>query len=83
MQPLGGESKWRTRRSKVIDTNIRRVIPFSRSSTQAALFTCSARGENRAQEIYTCFYVQGPWAVHVVLRDAVSYVPSYIPKSQL
>ena len=50
MQPLGGESKWGTRRSKAIDSNIRGVIPFSRSSTQAALLTCGARGENRAHE---------------------------------
>ena len=51
MQPQGGESKWGTRRSKAIDSNIRGVIPFSRSSTQAALLICSARGENRAHEI--------------------------------
>ena len=24
---------------------------------------------------YACFYVQGPWVVHVVLRDAVSLCP--------
>ena len=35
---------------KAIDTNILGVIPFSRSSTQAALLTCGARGENRAHE---------------------------------
>ena len=50
MQPLGGKFKWGTRRSKAIDSNIRGVIPFSRSSTQAALLTCGARGENRAHE---------------------------------
>ena len=50
MQPLGGESKWGARRSKAIDSNIRGVIPFSRSSTQAALLTCGARGKNRAHE---------------------------------
>ena len=52
MQPLGGESKWGTRRSKAIDSNIRGVIPFSRSSTQVALLTCGARGENRAHEFF-------------------------------
>ena len=35
---------------KAIGTNIREVIPFSPSSTQAALLTCGARGENRAHE---------------------------------
>ena len=50
MQPLGGESKWRTRRFKAIDSNIREVISFSRNSTQAALLICSARGENRGHE---------------------------------
>ena len=35
---------------KAIDTIIRKVIPFSRSSTQATLLTCGARGENRAHE---------------------------------
>ena len=35
---------------KAIVTNIRGVIPFSPSSTQAALLTCGARGENRAHE---------------------------------
>ena len=35
---------------KAIDTNIRGVIPSSRSSTQAALLACGARGENRAHE---------------------------------
>ena len=55
MQPLGGESKWRTRRSKAIDSNIRGVIPFPRSSTHAALLICSARGENRAHETLHLF----------------------------
>ena len=41
---------WTTRRSKAIDPNVRGVIPFSRCSTQAALLTCGARGENRAHE---------------------------------
>ena len=50
MQPLGGESKWRTRRSKTTDSSIRGVILFPRSSTQAALLICSARGENPAHE---------------------------------
>ena len=50
MQPLGGEYKWGTRRSNAIDSNIRGVIPFSRSSTQADLLTCGARGENRAHK---------------------------------
>ena len=52
MQPLRGESKWRTRRFKAIDTTFRGVIPFSRSSTQADLLTSSARDKNRAHEFF-------------------------------
>ena len=60
MQPLGGESKWTTRRSKAIDSNIRGVIHFPRSSTQAALLTSSARGENRAHEVLHLILRSGP-----------------------
>ena len=57
---------------KAIDTNIRGVIPSSRSSTQAALLTCGARGENTVlTTFYTCFYIQGPWSVRAALRDVV------------
>ena len=44
------ESKLRTRHSKATGSNIRGVTPFPRSSTQAALLACSARGENHAHE---------------------------------
>ena len=36
---------------KAIRTNIRGIMPSSRRSTQAALLTCGARGENRAHEL--------------------------------
>ena len=55
---------------KAIGTNIRGIIPSSRSSTQAALLTCGARGENRAHEFLHLLYIQGPWAVRIVV-DAV------------
>ena len=61
--------------SKAIDTNIRRITPSSRSSTQAALLTCGARGENRAHEFLHLFYIQGPWAVCIVVDDAVFKSP--------
>ena len=56
---------------KAIITNIQGVIPFSRSSTQAALLTCGARGENRAHEFLHLLYIQGPWVIRVALREAV------------
>ena len=40
---------------QAIDSNIRGVIPFPRSSTQAAFLTCGARGENRAHEFLHLF----------------------------
>ena len=46
----GRSPSGQTRRSKAIDSNVRGVIPFSRRSTQAALLTCGARGENRTHE---------------------------------
>ena len=42
---------------KAIVMNIRGVIPFSRSSTQAALLTRGARGENRANEFFTPAFI--------------------------
>ena len=62
---------------KAIDTNVRGVIPSSRISTQAALLTCGARGENRAHEFLHLLYFQGPWAVRAVLccGDAVFKFP--------
>ena len=56
---------------KAIDTNVRGIIPSSRSSTQVALLTCSARGENRAHEFLHLLYIQGPWVVRIVVDDAV------------
>ena len=51
MQPRGrSQNGQHVAPRKAIDTNIRGVIPSSRSSTQAALLTCGARGENRAHE---------------------------------
>ena len=68
---------------KAIDTNIRGVIPSSRSSTQAALLTCGARGENRAHEFLHLLYIQGPWAVRAVLCCATLFpVPSYTRTSR-
>ena len=45
---------------KAIDTNIRGVIPFSRCSTQAGLFTCGACGENRAHEVLHLIFLSRP-----------------------
>ena len=53
-------SKSRTRRSNAIDTNIRGVIPVPRSSTQAALLTSSARGENRVHEFLHLLLLSRP-----------------------
>ena len=51
MQPRGrSQNGQHVDPRKAIDTNIRGVIPSSRSGTQAALLTCGARGENRAHE---------------------------------
>ena len=70
---------------KAIDTNIRGVIPSSRSSTQAALLTCRARGENRAHEFLHLLLYSRPLGCScgAVLCDAVScpLVHSYISKS--
>ena len=52
MQPRGrSQNGQHAAPRNAIDTNIRGVIPSSRSSTQAALLTCGARGENRAHEL--------------------------------
>ena len=75
-------SKSRTRRSKVIGSNIRGVISVPRSDTQVALLTSSARGENRAHEFHTCFYFQGPWAVRLVVDD-VPFLVSYLKALEL
>ena len=70
---------------KAIDTNIQGVIPSSRSSTQAALLTCGARGENRAHEFLHLLLYPRPLGCScgAVLCDAVfcPLVHSYIPKS--
>ena len=51
MQPRGrSQNGQRVALRKAIDTNIRGVIPSSRSSTQVAFLTCGARGENHAHE---------------------------------
>ena len=58
----------RTRRSKATTLNIRGETSFSRSSSQMSLLTSSACDENRAHEcFYTFFYIQGPWAVRIVV----------------
>ena len=75
MQPRGrSQNGQQVAPRKAIDTNIRGIIPFSRSSTQAALLTCGARGENRAHEFLHLLYIQGPWAVRIVV-DAVFKSP--------
>ena len=75
MQPRGrSQNGQHVAPRKAIDTNIRGIIPSSRSSTQAAL-TCSARGENRAHEFLHLLYIQGSWAVRIVVDDAVFKSP--------
>ena len=86
MQPRGrSQNGQHVAPRKAIDTNIRGVIPYSRSSTQAALLTCGARGENRAHEFLHLVLYSRPLGCScgVVLCDAVScpLVHSYIPKS--
>ena len=86
MQPRGrSQNGQHVAPRKAIDTNIRGVIPSSRSSTQAALLTCGARGENRAHEFLHLLFYSRPLGCScgVVLCDAVSCPPvhSYIPKS--
>ena len=86
MQPRGrSQNGQHVAPRKAIDTNIWGVIPSSRSSTQAALLTCGARGENRAHEFLHLLFYSRPLGCScgVVLCDAVSYplVHSYIPKS--
>ena len=76
------ESKSKTRRSKPIDSNIWGVIPFPRTSTQAVLLTSNARGENRADEFYTCFHFQGPRTFRLV-DGAPFLVPSHTPQPLL
>ena len=86
MQPRGrSQNGQHVAPRKAIDTNFRGVIPPSRSSTQAALLTCGARGENRAHEFSHLLLYSRPLgcSCSVVLCDAVScpLVHSYIPKS--
>ena len=61
-------------RKFVSTTGASRTRRSSRSSTQAALLTCGARGENRAHEFLHLLYIQGPWAVRIVV-DAVFKSP--------
>ena len=72
-------SKSKTRRFKAIGSTIWGVMPFSRSSTQTAFFTSSARGENCAHVFSTSFHFQGPWTVRLVVDDAPFLVPSHTP----
>ena len=75
MQPRGrSQNGQHVAPRKAIDTNIRGIIPSSRSNTQAALLTCGARGENRAHEFLHLLYIQGPCAVRIVV-DAVFKSP--------
>ena len=62
MQPRGrSQNGQHIAPRKAIDTNIRGVILSSRSSTQAALLTCGARGENRAHEfLHLLLYSRPP-----------------------
>ena len=75
---------------KTINTNIRGVIPFSRSSTQAALLTCGARGENRAHEFLhlilhsrplgcSCAVVRRCFLCPLVYPEVLASVQSRIP----
>ena len=66
---------------KAIVTNIRGVIPFSRSSTQAALVTCGARGENRAHKFLHLLLYSRPLGYSCGVARRCFLVPSYIPKS--
>ena len=76
MQPRGrSQNGQHVAPRMAIDTNIRGVMPSSRSSTQAALLTCGARGENCAHEFLHLLYIQGPWAVRIVVDDAVLKSP--------
>ena len=76
MQPRGrSQNEQHVAPRKAIDTNIGGVIPSSRSSTQVALLTCGARGEKRAHEFLHLLYIQGPWAVRIVVDDAVFKSP--------
>ena len=86
MQPRGrSQNGQHVAPRKAIDKNIQGVIPSSRSSTQAALLTCGARGENRAHEFLHLLLYSRPLGCScgAVLCDAVScpLVHSYIPKS--
>ena len=60
--------------SKAIGSNTLGVLPLPRKCTQATLLTRSARGENRAHDLYTCF--QGPWAARFLAADDTPAVPS-------
>ena len=66
---------------KAIDTKIRAVIPSSRSSTQAALLTCGARGENRTHESLHLLLHLRPLGYSCGVARRCFLVSSYIPKS--
>ena len=75
MQPRGrSQNGQHVAPRKAIDTNIQGVIPSSRSSTQAGLLTCGARGENRAHEFLQLLLYSRPLGCScgAVLCDAVS-----------
>ena len=83
MQPRGrSQNGQHVALRKAIDTNIRGIIPSSRSSTQAVLLTCGARGENRAHEFLHLLYIQGPLGWSYCGRRRCLQVPSYTRTSR-
>ena len=82
MQPRGrSQNGQHVAPRKAIDTDIRGVIPSSRSSTQAALLTCGARGENHAHEFLHLLLYSRPLGYSCGVARRCFLVPSYIPKS--
>ena len=69
-------SKSGTRRSKSTDSNIRGVIPFPQTTTQAAPLRISAHVKNRAHDFYTCS--QGPWTLRLAVDDELFW-PFHTP----
>ena len=59
---------------EAIGSNIRGVIPLPRASTQAVPLASSARGVNRAHDLYTCF--QGLWSARLTEDGATFALPS-------
>ena len=84
MQPRGrSQNGQHVAPRKAIYTNIRGIIPFSRSSTQAALLDMRCSRRESCSRVYTCFSIQGPWAVRAVLCCATLFpVPSYTRTSR-